>query len=73
MRRGTLIEELMAFEEWMERKEELKKKKTEVKKPRESKGLGFFEGLVVAYVAQILYGPLTKIAEFYFQIPHGVH
>jgi len=48
-----------------------KEKKTE-KKPRESKGLGFFEGLVVAYVAQILYGPLTKLLEIYLQT-HGVH
>lgn len=54
--------------------EKLSKKKDTDKKttPSRSKGLGFFEGLVVAYIAQVMYGPLTKILEVYLQA-HGVH
>lgn len=52
-----------------------KKKKDSDKEKKPSsprKGLGFFEGLVVAYIAQVMYGPLTKILEVYLQA-HGVH
>ena len=74
MRRyGSIVDDLIALEEYMERKEEfLKKKKDAPKRQLKEQKLGFFEGLVVAYVAQILYGPLTKLAMVYFAA-HGVH
>jgi hypothetical protein len=65
-RRGSsLIDELMAFEEWMERKEELKKRKdTDKRKTRDTqRGLTFAEGVIVAIVMQPLFGALTKYVE----------
>lgn len=72
MRRYSIVDDLIALEEYMERKEELLKKKKETPKKIKEQKLGFFEGLVVAYVAQIMYGPLTKLAMVYFAA-HGVH
>lgn len=72
MRRGSFIQDYIEFEEFLERRDELLKRKKETKKPREPKeSFGFFQGLVVAYVAQILYGPATKLLQVYLQ-SHGV-
>jgi len=73
MRNGyrSVLDNIMedALEEYFKNK---LKDKREPPKKKESKGLGFFEGLVVAYIAQILYGPLTKLVEVYVST-HGVH
>lgn len=70
----SILEQIDALEKYKEelirRHEEEKKKKKEPPK-KDKQGLGFFEGLVVAYIAQVLYGPLTKLIAVYLAA-HGV-
>jgi hypothetical protein len=57
--RHSFIDDIIAFEEYMERKEELKarKKKDEPKKG-EVRRLSFAEGMIVAFMLQFVAGPL---------------
>lgn len=71
MTRYSFFHELMEFEKYMERRDELMKRKAEEDKKKSKmtkrRGggfkLGFFEGLVIAYFGQIAYGPLSKLFE----------
>jgi hypothetical protein len=74
MQQRSIVDEIKALDEYKKSllalAEEEKKKKPEPRK-KEKSSLGFFEGLVIAYIAQVLYGPLTKLLMFYLQA-HGV-
>lgn len=61
MKHRSLIEELIAFEEYMERKEEKAKTTRDKKKePPTVHRFTFAEGMIVAYVAQFILPPIWK-------------
>lgn len=54
----SFIDDLIAFEEWMERKEELKTRKKKEEPRKQGQPMSFAEGMVVAFILQFLVGPL---------------
>ena len=61
-RHTSLIDELIAFEEWIERKEEAKEKKRKDKKPEVTPyRFTFAEGMLVALMLQWFVAPLVQV------------